>query len=91
MIRRQITELENIRDFNELEDNELGITSYLGFNNMTRQMRTNESVKKEYITKLNNVCYQNKAIVQQTKEEIEAKNKLRERIRNYKKQKEIKN
>lgn len=86
MIMNQITELENIRDFNEAEDNELGITSYVGFNKMTREMRTNENVKKEYIKKLNNVCYQNNSIVQQTKEEIEAKNKLRERIRNYKKQ-----
>lgn len=86
MIMNQITELENIRDFNEAEENELGITSYVGFNKMTREMRTNENVKKEYIKKLNNVCYQNNSIVQKTKEEIEAKNKLRERIRNYKKQ-----
>jgi hypothetical protein len=85
MIRRQIYELEKIKNFNEEEDNPLEINSYVGFNRMTNEIKTNNIVKKEYMKKLNNVCYQNKLIVQKTKEEKEANDNLRERIKNFKK------
>lgn len=61
---------------------------------MTSQIKTDGSVKKEFITKLNNFCYQNKSTVQKTKEEKEEKeanDRLRAKLQNYKKQNAIKN
>jgi uncharacterized coiled-coil protein SlyX len=70
MIETQLFTLENLRDFNEEEGNPLEIKSYTGFNNLVKELDTNKAVKKEFVNKLNNLCYQNKSIVKKTREQI---------------------
>ena len=70
MIQWQIFTLERLKEFNEEEENPLEIKNYIGFNNLVKELDTNKEVKKEYINKLNNLCYQNKEIVKETRDKI---------------------
>jgi hypothetical protein len=67
MIRSQLFILGNLRDYNIKEENPLEIKSFDNFNNMLKKMDLDEK-KKEYIKKLNNICYQNNSIVQKTRQ-----------------------
>jgi hypothetical protein len=70
MINAQIFTLEQMKEFNEEEDNPLEIKSYTGFNNLVKELDSNKSVKKDFVNKLNNLCYQNKSIVKNTRDKI---------------------
>lgn len=74
MIRKQTTTLGQIKDYNIKEDNPLEIKDYTGFNNLIKELNTKET-KQEFINKINNICYQNKAIVQKTRKEIDTSKK----------------
>jgi hypothetical protein len=70
MIETQLFTLEGLKEFNEEEGNPLEIKNYTGFNNLVKELDKNKAVKKEFVNKLNNLCYQNKSIVKKTREQI---------------------
>jgi hypothetical protein len=70
MIETQLFTLEGLKEFNEEEGNPLEIKSYTKFNNLVKELDKNKAVKKEFVNKLNNLCYQNKFIVKKTREQI---------------------
>lgn len=77
MMRKQLFTLVKIKNCNDEEDNPLEINDYTGFNNLIRELNSNKAVKKEYITKLNNLCYQNKDIVKNTREKLQDLKRLK--------------
>jgi hypothetical protein len=70
MIDSQIFTLEQMKNFNEEEDNPLEIKSYSGFNNLVKELDINKSVKKDFVNKLNNLCYQNKTMIKNTRDKL---------------------
>jgi hypothetical protein len=51
---------------------------------MLKKMDLDEK-KKEYIKKLNNICYQNNSIVQKTRQEVDQLSKIKQKMLERKK------
>jgi len=55
----------------------LEIKDFSGFNNLIKELNSNKAVKKEYVTKLNNLCYQNNSIIKTTREKLQELKKIK--------------
>jgi hypothetical protein len=53
-----------------MEDNELEIKNFDGFNNLVKNFNKNENIIKEYAPKLNIICFKNQHVTKNTMEKI---------------------
>lgn len=70
LMQRQLFSLDAFKELLDDDENYLDISSFSGYEKMSKAIRTDKKVKKEYIDKIAYISYDNRELVKNTKSKL---------------------